>query len=183
MDVQEALLTRRTVHMYEDQPVDETAVDRAVAAAHGAPNHKLSFPWRFVRVGKQTRAKLLENILKDMEDAGKLNDAKAKLTTEKIMNPAFLVCVSQIRSDDDFRSKEDYAACACAIQNFMLSLHGEGIASKWGTGDPTRDPRTYELFGIDPSVEEIIGFVWVGVPKMVPSPKRPEIETVYRTLP
>ena len=29
---------------------------------------------------------------------------------------------------------EDHAACACAIQNFMLSLAEEGIGSKWMTG-------------------------------------------------
>ena len=45
MDVYEALLSRRTVFKYEDAPVPDDVLDRALEAARWAPNHKLTEPW------------------------------------------------------------------------------------------------------------------------------------------
>ena len=39
--------TRRTVHMYQDRPAAAEVIEQAVRAAHQAPNHKLTWPWRF----------------------------------------------------------------------------------------------------------------------------------------
>lgn len=100
---------------------------------------------------------------------------------EKYEHPAELVVVSQVLDDDDFRRREDYAATACAIQNFCLSLWAEDIGSKWSTGSMTRDERTYEMLGIDPDDERIVAFVWAGVPADVPDPPRAPLEEVVRT--
>ncbi|MCZ7583091.1 MAG: nitroreductase [Deltaproteobacteria bacterium] len=177
MDVQQALLTRRTIPKYEPGPIDEEALREALTAAVHAPNHKLTNPWRFVRVGHETREKLLP-IAWELKKA---ESPEARETIrKKFMNPAVLLVAAQIKTDDAFRAKEDYAACACAIQNLMLSLHGRGIGSMWGTGGPTRDQRTYDLLGIDRDKEEIIGFVWVGRAAAVPNPPK---KTVHGVLP
>ena len=60
MDVYEAILGRRTTHKFAPEPVDEAVIDRALRAAHRAPNHKLTWPWRFTRVGPEGRARLVE---------------------------------------------------------------------------------------------------------------------------
>ena len=75
------------------------------------------------------------------------------------------------RSDDELTDRENYAACCCAVQNLMLYLWQHGIGVKWTTGAITREPRFYELLGIDSGVERIVGLFWYGRPKVVPQPQ------------
>ena len=53
------------------------------------------------------------------------------------------------RSEDELLQREDYAACAAAVQNFMLYLWKAGVGSKWTTGEITRDTRFFDIVGID----------------------------------
>ena len=79
--------------------------------------------------------------------------------------------------------REDYAACAAATQNFMLHLWKAGIGSKWTTGDITRDPRFYEILGIDADREDVVGLVWYGYPKLTPEQSRRGVDEVLTQLP
>lgn len=174
---------RRTIHDYTPDPVDEGALERAFAAAQEAPCHRLTWPWRFTRVGPQTRQALVDLNLRVKGEKRALSDEVRAKITRRMRDPE-LVVVSQVRCDDPMRSKEDYAAVACAIQNFSLSLHTEGIGTKWGTGAITRHPEAYGLVGVDPSAEEIVGFLFVGHPAVVPeAPVRPPLDEVVRRLP
>jgi len=165
MNIRDAILERRTVHRYSTEPIPEGAVDRALECAIAAPNHKLTNPWRFTRVGPEGR-EAIEDLYVELKRAGAddLSDEQEQLYRRKVGDPPELVVPSQILADDEFTRREDYAAVACAIQNFMLSLRGEGVFSKWTTGSVTRRPETYELLGIDPEDEEIVGFLWIGYP-------------------
>ncbi|MBK8979042.1 MAG: nitroreductase [Planctomycetes bacterium] len=185
MHVRDALLGRRTVHAYRPDPVPAGAIERALEAAIHAPNHRLTWPWRFVRVGRQTRERLADLVVrlaaKPGEDAPPEAVARARA---KVLNPHELIVVTVRRSGDPLLAREDYASAACAIQNLCLSLWADGIASKWGTGGPSRHPDAYAMFGIDPAVDEIVGFVWVGIgDKIPPRPERPPLAELVRQLP
>ena len=175
--------TRRTIHKYRPEPVESAIVERALEAAHCAPNHKLTWPWRFTRVGPETRSLLTELAVRVKEDKAPLSEHQRAGVIANVSNPGALIVVSVVCTDDAFQSREDYAASACAIQNLMLSLHADGVGSKWGTGAVTRRAETYELMGIDPELEEIIGFVWVGTPAVVPSIGRPDVSGHIRDTP
>ncbi len=182
MELQKALLTRRTIHNYTADPIPEGAIERALEAAIRAPNHKLTNPWRFTRVGPEVRKKLTElGIELKCAKKNKFTPKFRDYLRQKYGNPAELVAVSQILNDDPFRRREDYAAAACAIQNFCLSLWGEDVGSKWSTGQMSRHESTYEMLDIDPDEEEIIAFVWVGQPEEIPDPPRDPLESVVRT--
>ena len=185
MNVADILQQRRTVHSYRPEPIPESALSAALLAAHHATNHKLTFPWRFTVVGPIARGRLadlaVELARKKPDDV--LADGVVQATRAKITNPAVLVVASCVKSADPATAREDYAAVSCAIQNLMLSLSADGIGSKWSTGKVTTHTRTYELLGIDVGVEEIVGFVWAGVPDGTPSaPSRPPIESVVRRV-
>lgn len=185
MDLQEALLGRRTVHAYTDDALPEGAVDRALEAAVHAPNHRLTFPWRFLRVGRDTRAALAERAIekKRIKCDGVLPDEVRDRTRAKILNPEELIVVTLVREEDPFIAREDYASAACAIQNIHLSLWGEGVASKWSSGGLTAEAETYELLGVEPDKEEIVGFVWAGIARKVPpKPERPALGGLVRRL-
>ena len=59
---------------------------------------------------------------------------------------------------------EDHAACACAIQNFMLSLAEEGIGSKWMTGALGAAPEDVMAAVGAPAGEKLMGAIWYGYP-------------------
>ena len=60
----------------------------------------------------------------------------------------------------------------------MLYMWKCGIGVKWTTGAMTREPRFYELAGIDPAAEFVVGFFWYGRPKVVPTQKRRDVSEI-----
>ena len=82
------------------------------------------------------------------------------------------------RSDDDLLEQEDYASVCCAIQNLTLYLAEAGVACKWTTGPVTRDPRFFELMGLDPEAEFVVGLIWYGYPKILPTQTRKAVDEI-----
>lgn len=183
MDTQEALLTRRTIHFYTTQALPEGALERALSSALRAPNHKLTNPWRFTLLGPQSRAKITELGIQLKQLDRPLTPAHLGRLQKKLGDPPVLLVVSQVLSPDPFRRKEDYAAVACAIQNLSLSLWSEGVGAKWSSGGLTHHEQTYAIAGVDPELEEIVGFVWAGFPELVPDSPRLPLEDVFRQRP
>ncbi len=183
MDLEQAIHTRRTIHKYLPDPVAQEDLDKMMMAGHMAPCHRLTWPWRFLQVGPQTREKIVPVAIacKTVNRARtpELEDSVRR----KILGSGALIVVTQVRCDDAFRSKEDYAAVSCAIQNMMLVGHGLGLGTKWSTGGVTTHEDTYKVLGVDAALEEIVGFIWVGKPAMVPTIKRPDLTDVKRELP
>jgi nitroreductase len=173
MNLQELLLDRRTVHDYRPGPLPDGALERAVAAAAAAPNHRMTEPWRFVRVGPTARQALVD-ISADLKGGPtKLGESGLQKLAAKMLDPAELLVVCQVRHADPDIGREDYAAVACAVQNVMLSLWSEGLGSKWSSGAVTTDERTYKTLGVDPAEQEIVGFLWAGhALRDVPKPRR-----------
>ncbi len=190
MDALEALRTRRTTQNYQPSEIPQDILLAALETALYAPNHRLTYPWRFVIVGRETRYQLKEQAKQaklqtrstpaSPEEIAKLDQQ----LSEKLLYPAALVAFCCAQSKDPVRQREDYATVACSIQNFSLALHAMGYGSKWGTGDLTTAATTYQLLGIEREQHEIIGFVWVGQSEgPIPSPKRPALQEVLQVLP
>lgn len=182
MHVHDALLSRRTIHRYQPGELPEEVVQRALLAAHHAPCHKLTWPWRFVRVGPLTRAGLADVAVAVKEKKGPLDPAARDSVREAVLSPPALIVVCQQVHDDPARAAEDYAAIACAIQNLQLSLHADGFGSKWSTGGVTSDPRTSTLLGLGAG-ERVVGFLWAGRAAQTPEIRRPDLTGFVRSLP
>ncbi len=184
MDLHDALRSRRTIHRYVgDQALPEDVLHRAIEAAHHAPCHKLTWPWRFRIAGPETRAGLAEVAVALKVAQGLDEAAIGPVIRRKVTGPAALLIVTQQLHDDPFRVREDYAACACAVQNLMLSLHADGWGSKWGTGAVTRHPDALTVLGIQASEEDVIGWIYVGKAASVPEVTRPAHAPLVTALP
>lgn len=59
------------------------------------------------------------------------------------------------------RELEDYASTCAAVQNVLLSLHAEHIASKWVTGPVIRTPAFRELVEASPR-DRVVALIMVG---------------------
>jgi nitroreductase len=177
----EVLRGRRTINLYLQTPVPTKLVRDAIEAATWAPNHHVTEPWHFYLLGKQSIAacvELVRRITTAKKDA-KAGDFKAKNWSEK---PGWLVVTCR-NSEDAILQQEDLAACATAVQNFMLYLWKAGVGSKWTTGDITRDARFNEIVGIDVGKERVVGLIWYGYPKLTPAQQRAAVDDVLTELP
>jgi hypothetical protein len=65
----------------------------------------------------------------------------------------------------------------------MLYLWKAGVGSKWTTGDITREQRFFDLVGIDPDTESVVGLIWYGYPKLTPAQSRKSVDDILRELP
>lgn len=183
MDVIEAICTRRTIQRFKPGRLPDSVLDRALSAAHHAPNHKLTWPWRFVLAGEQARHALFGVALRVKAGARPPPEVEARVRA-KTLDPDRLIVVVQRIDDDAFRAEEDYASCCVAIQNLMLALHAEGFGTKWSTGGLTRDPESHRILGVDSTSERVVGFVWAGAADVVPKgPRRPVLSSVVTRTP
>jgi len=173
----EVLRGRRTIELFLQTAVPSSLVDEAIEAATWAPNHHVTEPWRFYALGDESRERCLD-LCRDItskKKGEKAADFKRQRWSEK---PGWLVVTCQ-RSDDELLQREDYAACAAAVQNFMLYLWKAGIGCKWTTGDITHDPQFFEIVGIDETAEFVVGLIWYGYPKLTPTQSRKDPGEVF----
>ncbi len=180
MDLQQVIKSRRTIHSFNTDKVSEEIIERAIEAANFAPCHLLTFPWRFTNIKQRERELLAKLALKIKCENLSLDETLKNKVIAKTLNPSHLLVASQVISVESTRKLEDYAACACAIQNLSLSLAGDGVGSKWSTGKITKHKTTYKIVGIDMKEEEIIGFIWIGYGDSPHKIKRPQISSIFR---
>jgi len=180
-DFAEVLRGRRTINLYLQTPVPDDLVRGAIEAATWAPNHHVTEPWRFYRLGAASVAQCLE-LVREIVTAKKGAEAGAFKADNWSQKPGWLLVTCKT-SDDDVLQREDYAACATAVQNFMLYLWKAGVGSKWTTGDVTREPRFAQIVGFDPSSERVVGLIWYGYPKVTPTQSRSELSDVLIEVP
>jgi nitroreductase len=186
--IHDIIRQRRTVHEYADRPLPEGLLARALETALSAPNHGLTEPWRFVRVGPETRRLLIGIGVELATKSGRepLSALAQARLIKTVINPAELVVVSQVLDADASVREEDYAAVACAIQNLMLALWAEGVGSKWSTEDVMSHPRVYSALGLQPAEQRIVGLLWIGYAARDDLPKarrRKSLSHVLRVLP
>jgi nitroreductase len=172
----ERIRARRTTKLYLKQAVDRKLILDAIEVARWAPNHHLTEPWHFYVLGSQkiqACVDLTRIVVTEAKDA-KMGEFKAEAAAA---NPGWLVVTCQ-KSSDELLQREDYASCACAIQNLMLYLSEAGIATKWATGPITRDARFYELLGIDSDSALVVGIIWYGYPRITPAQVRKNVSEI-----
>jgi nitroreductase len=78
------------------------------------------------------------------------------------------------------QEKEEYAAVACAIQNFQLALWSQGVGCQWSTGPIINDPETCQLLQTDC---ELVAALYIGYPARIPVSKRTPWQEKTQFLP
>jgi nitroreductase len=176
-----ALRNRRTTNFFEltEPPIEQLRA--AIDIARWAPNHKLTEPWHFYLLGAETIA-ALRSLVVETKVAAKGESVRGKALQRVEAVPGWFVLTCKT-SDDALRQREDYASCCCAIQNLSLYLWQVGVGVKWTTGAVTRDPRFYQLVGIDADKEFVVGLFWYGYPKAVPDQERLPLTEICTEVP
>jgi len=180
-DFAEVIHGRRSINLFLQTRVPGELLQEAIEAATWAPNHHVTEPWHFYRLGRETIARCLD-LCEDIVTAAKGAEAAAFKRASWAQKPGWLVVTCR-RSDDELRQREDYAACAAAVQNLMLYLWKAGVGSKWTTGAITRDPRFLDILGVDGDAAFVVALLWYGYAKVTPQQRRKPPQDVTTDLP
>ena len=128
MDALEAIHTRRSIRVYQDNPVPEELTQKLLAAAMQAPIARNQQPWHFVVIDDRA---ILAEIPSFMPNAAMAAEAPL----------AVLVCAELV-----LEKSEGYwvVDCAAAVESMLLAAHALGLGAVW-CGVYPREPRMQGL--------------------------------------
>ena len=184
----DVLAERRTVREFSADPVDATAVHRAIEAALTAPAPHHSQPWRFAIVrSAAARTRLLDDMLaawvRDLRADGFTEEQIARRTRRgEPLRRAPLLIVPCLVSDaaheypDDRRNASERAmflvSMGAGVQNLLVALAVEGLGSCWVSSTLFCGPVAAAALDL-PAGWEPMGAVGVGHPATPPPPRPP----------
>lgn len=176
MDAYEAITRRASVRTFAPTAVPRAVLERVLAAAVRAPNHKMTEPWRFTVLTGESLRRYAEirraHRAKKFEDPTDPQSAKAieKTWREHLETPAFIVVMCAV-SDDPVTREEDYAATMMALENLLIAATAEGLGAYMRTGGILEHPEVRELVRL-PDGHRVVAIVSVGYPAAQEAPKR-----------
>ncbi len=168
MDALHAILTRRSIRNFTDEPISDKQLHRIIEAAMYAPSANNKQPWYFIIIDDRQQ---LDKIVHFHPYAGMVK--KAPVTVA--------IC-----GDTRLEAAEGYLAldCGAAAENMMLAAHALGIGSCW-LGIYPREQRMNEVVELLELPRHIlpIALIALGIPhelKSTPNRFRPDRVYVNR---
>ncbi|MCU1498341.1 MAG: putative oxidoreductase [Acidimicrobiales bacterium] len=175
--IEEVIAGRRTSLLVDpDRPVPDELVDRLVAAATWAPNHKRGWPWRFTVLTGDARARLGGAMSDRAAEVGAPPAKVHKLRAKYLRSPTVLLVWQQVDPHDAVRRREDRDAVASAVQNVLLVATALGLGSYWATVPDELVPAVRQVAGVGDD-HDLVALVYLGWPTgTVVAPMRPNPE-------
>lgn len=180
MEVDHAIETRRSIGRVKQDPVPRELVEKILESAVHAPNHKITEPWRFhVFTGKgrgelaRARAELARILAETEGEEEELAAGRISRERKKAFRAPVVIAVISRGGRDEVETLENYAACAAAVQNMLLTAHALGLATIWRTGLQAYHPYMREFFGLEAG-DKIVAYLYLGYPDMEERPRRRE---------
>ena len=150
MSVYDAIYGRRMAWKFKPVPVRRSVIDQMLDAAVWAPNHRLTEPWRFFVLGKDSPGRIAAAQLAHdavLERNG--DNRRAEAARAMVLDPPYVIYVYTVPGSDEETTKENYAAVCCAAQNISLAGASEGLAVTWETGGAVRHPGLNAALGAE----------------------------------
>ena len=178
MDVIRAIQTRQSIGRVKRDPVPRELVERILGSAVHAPNHRLTEPWRFhVFTGKgrgelaRARAEIARLQAQAEGESDELAAGRISRERKKACRAPVVIAVISEAGRDEIETLENYAACACAVQNMQLTAHSLGLAAMWRTGPVAYHEHMRRFFGLQEG-DKVVAHLYVGYPDMDERPRR-----------
>ena len=182
VSVYEALYRRRMAWDFRNQPVPRDALDRMLATAVWAPNHRLTEPWRFFIIEKGSAAsEKVAGLAYDFALQRSGGEQRAAATRDSLLKTPVLIYAYSTPGRDEEGTKENYASVCCAAHNMALAGVAEGLAVTWETGGPTRHPDLAEALGAEADWT-LTTMLSVGYPAENPRSERTPVANFVRWL-
>jgi nitroreductase len=180
LDVIRAIETRRSIGRVKQDPVPRELVEAILESGVHAPNHKITEPWRFhVFSGKgrgelaRARAEIARLQGETEGESEEMAAGRISRERKKAFRAPVIIAVISESGRDEIETLENYAACAAAVQNMLLTAHALGLAAMWRTGSVVYHEHMRRFFGLKES-DRIVAHLYVGYPDMGERPRRRE---------
>ncbi|HET9685559.1 MAG TPA: nitroreductase [Pseudolabrys sp.] len=138
-DALTAIKTRRSVKEYVPNEIPREWIEELLDAAHWAPNHKLTHPWRFHVFSGEGRERLVGARQAAVRWAAEKKGQQASeealgFARAKCYSASVMIIVSMVGDENEIVDQENFAACWCAIQNLLVAATARGLGSYPSTG-------------------------------------------------
>ena len=178
MDVIQAIQTRQSIGRVKQDPVPKELIERILESAVHAPNHRITEPWRFhVFVGKgrgelaRVRAEIARLQAEAEGEDEELAAGRISRERKKAFRAPVVIAVICEAGRDEVETLENYAACAAAVQNMLLTAHSLGLGAMWRTGPVAYHDHMREFFGLEEG-DTVVAHLYIGYPDMGERPRR-----------
>ncbi|HEX6965216.1 MAG TPA: nitroreductase [Gemmatimonadaceae bacterium] len=173
MQVFNAIQTRRSIKRFTDRPVTRDEIETVLAAAALAPNHRLTYPWRFYVLGPDARhaygLALGERKARKQPDPERAAALRETVAAEHRELPCMIAVAVVVHENPEIR-EEDYAATMMAIENLALAAVDLGLGTHIKTGGVMNDAAARAAAGV-PEDQRIVATVSLGEPAELPPAK------------
>jgi coenzyme F420-0:L-glutamate ligase/coenzyme F420-1:gamma-L-glutamate ligase len=183
---------RRSVRSFADRPVPRDALERAVAAAATAPaphGSRVPRPWKFVWLRNETprvrfigamEAAYRSDLDADKARMGAIDRRLGRSRTLLGGAPVLLACFVSLAGADRYSDarrllaeREMFVAAAgAAIQNLMIALSAQGVASCWLSTSLFCTDEAAAALGLS-GEWQAVGCVIAGYPRDEARPRPP----------
>lgn len=163
MNVKEAILTRRSVRKFKDEPIPDSLLAEILDTARWSPSPGNSQPWRFI-------------VIKDKETLKKLVN-HAKYGGHLVYAPmAVAIVATPIEAFHWYNEIEEHKyAGAVLAANVMLAAWEKGVGTCWVSCDRKKAAEILDL----PQRHELVTIMPIGYPESVESHKDNDRNPAY----
>lgn len=183
LTVKEAIRGRRSIKLFNGQPVDREDLIEIINTAVWAPNHGNRQPWRII-LACDAGLDAVKELIREyaVPDWKELSEEVLAKKMQKFATPgayAFVIVPQDVRQKERY---EDFAAASGFIQNIQLLAWDEGIGACWKTPNWIDHPKFRTSLGVKPE-ERIISMLQFGyfdtIPQEKPRKSAEEIVTFF----
>lgn len=175
------LATRRSAsaqQLAEPGP-DEAELEALLQIASRAPDHGKLFPWRFIVLHGEAKARFADAI-RPLADR-QADPAKARTALRKLEAPPLAVAVISRPQAGNIPPWEQELSAGAVCMLMLLAAQSMGYGANWITDWYSYDTETAERLGVTAG-ERVAGFIYVGTPTEPPLERvRPEIGDLTAT--
>jgi nitroreductase len=118
METIDAILTRRTIRRYTDEPVNKETENLLIKAAMSAPNAVGKRSWGFV-------------VVRDKDQLQKVSDALTPHAVNVKNAPLVIVVCGDLNLIEKSMPELWVQDCSAAAENLLLAAHDQGLGGCW----------------------------------------------------
>lgn len=161
--VVDALLSRRSIRKYTDEPITRDEMLAILEAGRWAPSGLNNQPWRFLVIGPDDERKA------KLEEATKYGH---------IVNRADHLVLVFLAKDKMYHAMKDHQSIGACLQNMLLAAHSLDLGGVWLGEIINQEEQVLAILGLDGSDYEFQAVLAFGRPDQKGSSSRIELTDI-----
>jgi nitroreductase len=159
--MEKLMLRQRAIRIFDDRPVEDAVIERAIRIATFAPNGGNRQPTRYIVVRDRETKRKMGQIFDELGSVMTGHAPPERTPWEDV--PVLVVVVAE-RNAGIPAAGGAVASVYPAVQNFLLAIQGQGLGSVLTTRWKAREKEIYALIGLpdDWEAHAILPVGWPG---------------------